>query len=254
MPVAEKAYDFRPNGGACARIPRMSESKRAQPPFAVLWDLDGVLVDTRRYHFGAFRRLLEERGQSLSEERFQELFGLRNEEILPHLIPGLSEEDVAPLSDRKEDYFRESLPDRVPALPGAEELVRELAGRGVPQAIASSTPCENIEAIVDRLGLPLKVYVGSEDVDRGKPYPDVFLAAAAKLAVPAWMCVVVEDAQAGVEAARRAAMASLAVATTWPAADLAEADRVVESLEEVTAGDLAQLALRRPDAGRRDTD
>jgi beta-phosphoglucomutase len=232
----------------------MSANQNVQPPFAVLWDLDGVLVNTRQYHFDAFRRLLDERGQNLSEEQFQSLFGLRNEEILPRLIPGLSNEEIAPLSERKEEYFRESLPERIPALPGAERLIRELADHGVAQAVASSTPCENIKAIVGRLNLPLEVYVGAENVEWAKPHPDVFLAAAAKLAVPPWMCVVVEDAQAGIEAARRAAMASLAVATTWPAEELTGADRVVKSLEEVSTGDLALLALRRPNGGPGETE
>jgi beta-phosphoglucomutase len=232
----------------------MSTHRSAQPPFAVLWDLDGVLVDTRRHHFDAFRRLLQDRDITLTEEQFQAVFGLRNEEILPRLIPDLPDEEIAPLSDRKEDYFRKSLPGSIPLLPGAERLVRELADQQIPQAVASSTPCENIEAIVGRLGLPLKVYVGAEDVEQGKPHPDVFLAAAAKLGMPAWLCVVVEDAQAGVEAARRAAMASLAVASTWPAEELAEAGRVVQSLEEVSAQDLAQLALRRPDQRDRETE
>jgi beta-phosphoglucomutase len=232
----------------------MSASQHAQPPFAVLWDLDGVLVDTREHHLAAFRRILDERGEGLSEEQFQSLFGLRNEEILPRLIPDLPEGEIAPLSERKEEYFRESLPERIPALPGAERLIRELADHGVAQAVASSTPCENIKAIVGRLNLPLEVYVGAEDVERGKPHPDVFLAAAAKLAVPPWMCVVVEDARAGIEAARRAAMASLAVATTWPAEELTGADRVVKSLEEVSTGDLALLALRRPNGGPGETE
>jgi len=220
------------------------ETGRGKPPFAVLWDLDGVLVDTSQYHFAAWRRLLAEFGKQLSESEFRATFGLRNTEILPRWLPNLSHEEVEELSKRKESYFQEVLPERIPMLPGAERLVRELAARGIAQAVASSTPRANLEAILSRLRLPISVWVAAEDVARGKPAPDVFLEAAERLGMPPHRCVVVEDAVAGVEGAHRAGMACLAVATTWPRDQLRGADRVVESLEEVSVEDLRRLAPR----------
>ncbi len=221
-------------------------------PFAVLWDLDGVLVDTSRYHFEAWRRLMAEAGRGLSEEQFRASFGRRNSEILPRWLPGASESEVERLSERKEAIFRELLPERVPLLPGVERLVTELAAAGIPQAIASSTPRRNLEVILPRLRLPLTEYVAAEDVAEGKPDPEVFLKAAEKLAVPPERCVVVEDAVAGVEAARRAGMACLAVATTWPRERLSGADLVVDSLERVSVEQLRSLVEDRRKAGGRD--
>ena len=216
-----------------------------EPAFAVLWDLDGVLVDTSQYHYAAWRRLMREHGRDLSWEEFQATFGMRNSEILPRLLPGISREEVERLSDRKESYFRDLLPERIPLLPGVERLVRELAAEGIPQAVASSTTRANLEAILSRLHLPLAVYVAAEDVADGKPSPEVFLRAAERLGVPPDRCIVVEDSVAGVEAARRAGMSSLAVATTWPADRLSGADAVVESLEGVSVQDLERIVMQK---------
>ena len=234
-----------PTADGCATILRMTTNPDTQQDFAVLWDLDGVLVDTSQYHFPAWRRLFKELGKELTREQFQSTFGMRDSEILARLAPGLSEEEIERLSARKEGYFREMLPEKIEPLPGAERLVTNLAAAGVPQAVASSTPRANLDALLPRLHLPIEICVGAEDVEHGKPDPQVFLSAAAKLGMPPWRCVVVEDAVAGIEAARRAGMASVAVATTWPIDRLDEADTVVRSLEELSTEDLQALALGR---------
>ncbi len=124
-------------------------------------------------------------------------------------------------------------------------MVDDLAAKGVPQAVASSTSRANLEVVLPKLGLPLSVFVTAEDVEAGKPAPDVFLKGSERLGVPPARCVVVEDALAGVEAAKKAGMACLAVATTWPADRLSGADLVVESLEEASVQTLERLALVR---------
>ncbi|MHB1160890.1 MAG: HAD family hydrolase [Chloroflexota bacterium] len=228
--------------------PKAGEAK-AQPPFAVLWDLDGVLVDTSRYHFESWRRAMSECGKELSEKEFRATFGQRNLEILRRWLPGLSEPEMVRLSERKESYFRELLPERIPLMPGVERLVTELADAGVPQAVASSTPRSNLEEILPRLALPLTESVAAEDVSHGKPDPEVFLKAAEKLGVAADSCLVVEDAVAGVEAARRAGMACLGVAGNWPPEQLAGADEVVDSLEQIAVADMMRLVQQRRAAG-----
>ncbi|MGE5619644.1 MAG: HAD family hydrolase [Sphingomonadaceae bacterium] len=215
-----------------------------QPPFAVLWDLDGVLVDTSRYHFEAWRRLMAEHGRKISEDEHRATFGMRNLDILRRWLHGTDEAEMQRLAERKERYFRDLLPERIPLMPGVERLVKELAATGIPQIVASSTPRANIEEILSRLHLPLTEFVAAEDVSRGKPDPEVFLKAAEKLGMPVDRCLVVEDAVAGVEAARRAGMACLAVASTWPAEDLLGADLVVDSLEAVSVEEMLRLVQR----------
>lgn len=202
---------------------------------AVLWDLDGVLVDSARFHFEAYRDLLGSLGRSLAEEEFQQLFGQRNEEILRRLLgPGLSDEEIARLGQRKEELFRAQIQGRVEALPGAEDLVRRLNRAGLRQAIVSSTPHQNIKLVLASLNLNghFDAVVGAEDVQRGKPDPQGFLLGAQRLGVEPRQCVVLEDAPKGVAAAKAAGMLCIAVATTRPTVSLTAADLVVPSLTD----------------------
>jgi len=148
------------------------------------------------------------------------------------------------LSNRKETYFREFIRDTVKALPGAIELLSALHDAGYAQALASSTPLENIELISKVLGLRryISVLVSGEMVPRGKPAPDIFLKAATELEVEPTRCLVIEDAVAGVEAAHAAGMRCIAVAGDRDLAGLRAAELMVKDLREVTVERLRELA------------
>lgn len=208
------------------------------PARAILWDLDGVLVDSAAYHFEAFRRLMAELGRTLEEDYFrQRLLGLRNEDILRHILGELPPDKLSSLAQRKEHIFRSLIVGRVEPLPGARELVLAAMRHGLRQAVVSSTPRENVRLVLRSLRLEdaFSVVVAEEDVRRGKPDPEGFLLGAQRLAVPPPACVVVEDAPEGVEAAKRAGMRCLAVATTRPPQMLSQADLVVPSLADPAA-------------------
>ncbi|RAQ94428.1 HAD family hydrolase [Thermogemmatispora tikiterensis] len=212
---------------------------------AVIWDLDGVIIDSAQAHFRAWQRLAQEEGWRLSEEEFRATFGMRNDRIIPLLWGEMPPERVRALSERKEAYFRELVrqnPHSL-ALPGALELLQAVHEAGIAQALASSTPPENIALISELLGLQryLQVLISGEMVERGKPAPDISLKAAEALQVPPSACVVIEDAVAGIEAAHAAGMRCLAVATTREPEALREADLVVHSLTEVTVERLRAL-------------
>ncbi|WP_069801298.1 HAD family hydrolase [Thermogemmatispora onikobensis] len=212
---------------------------------AVIWDLDGVIIDSAQAHFRAWQRLAQEEGWTLSEEDFRATFGMRNDRILPLLWGEMPPERIRALSERKEAYFRELVrqnPQSL-ALPGALELLQAVHEAGIAQALASSTPPENIALISELLGLQryLQVLISGEMVERGKPAPDIFLKAAEALQVPPSACVVIEDAVAGIEAAHAAGMRCLAVATTREPEALDEADLVVRSLSEVNVERLRAL-------------
>ena len=200
----------------------------------MIWDLDGVLVDSARFHYEAFRQLMQEMGKDLGEAEFRRLFGLRNETILRELSGELSPSEMGALATRKEEIFRGRIAGRVRPLPGAKDLVSRLSAAGIPQAIASSTPRANIELILRSLGLAraFAAVVGEEDVWVGKPDPEGFLTAARQLGVPPEGCVVLEDAPEGLAAARAAGMRSIGVATTRRPEQLSEADLVVRTLED----------------------
>jgi beta-phosphoglucomutase family hydrolase len=214
----------------------MTAAKLALSPVegAVLWDLDGVLVDSTRFHYEAYRRLLAESGRDISFDEFRNLIGLRNEAILQRLLGELPPQEVERLGERKEEFFRELIAGKVEALPGAAGLARRLSESGVLMAIVSSTPRVNVELILGSLGLggAFAVVVGAEDASRGKPHPEGFLTAAERLGVAPVHCVVLEDAPEGIQGAKAAGMRCIGVATTRPPARLREADLVVERLDD----------------------
>lgn len=210
------------------------------PPRAVLWDLDGTLIDSRDQHWRSWRDTLAADGIALTEAQFAATFGQRNDAILTAWLGrAASHELIARIGDEKERRFR-VLVEREGAvlLPGVVEWVTRLGDAGWLQAIASSAPRRNVEVQHAALGLEgrFTALVSAEDVHRGKPDPEVFLVAAARLNVPARRCVVVEDAAPGVEAARRAGMRSIGVGRGAGSA----ADVTVASLE-----DLAPEAFER---------
>jgi beta-phosphoglucomutase len=202
---------------------------------AVIWDLDGVVIDSAYEHRLAWQRLAREEGVTFTDADFWSTFGKRNDDIIPQIWGSLSAEQLKALADRKEAYFRELIRERAVPLPGAMELMRELHEAGFPQALASSTPIENIQLISDVLGLKryLSVLVSGETVARGKPAPDIFLKAASELHMhPSW-CVVIEDAVAGVQAAHAAGMRCIAVVGNRDLPGLREAELMVKDLTEV---------------------
>jgi HAD superfamily hydrolase (TIGR01509 family) len=202
---------------------------------ALLWDLDGVLVDSGRFHYQAYRQMLAERDIDLSAERFfGELIGLRNYDILQKVIGNLSRDEAERLAAKKEDIFRRLVAGDVEPLPGARELVLQARRESIHQAIVSSTPRENVRLILESLELEnaFSVIVGEEDAKEGKPDPEGFTNAAVRLAITAADCIVLEDAPEGVQAGKSAGMRVIAVATTREPDRLSEADLVVESLED----------------------
>ena len=211
---------------------------------AVIWDLDGVIIDSADAHRRAWQRLAREEGVTFTDADFWATFGKRNDAILAELWGPLPPEQVKALADRKETYFRELIRETAAPLPGAMELMRGLHEAGFRQALASSTPTENIELISEVLGLKqyLTELVSGETVPHGKPAPDIFLKAAKELDVDPSVCLVIEDAVAGVEAAHAGGMRCIAVAGNRDLPGLRKAELMVKSLTEVDVERIRNLA------------
>ena len=204
---------------------------------AILWDMDGVLVNSMEFHYQAYREVLAEFGRDLPREEYlTSLIGLRNYIILRRLLGDLPQEEIERLMSAKEEAFRRRVRGNVKPLPGAAELVQRAHEAELKQAIVSSTPCENIELVVDSLGLRLMFHtlVGEEDAQHGKPDPEGFLVAGEGLSVSPRECVVLEDAPEGIAGGKAAGMRCIGVTTTRQAEKLIEAgaDLVVASLED----------------------
>ncbi len=213
------------------------------PNHAVLWDMDGVLVNTGELHYRSWKEALAEVGTPFSHEQFTATFGMNNAGILETVYgEDLTPELYEQISTRKEVSFREMVKGNAELLPGADILLDRFTSLGMKQAIASSAPLENIDVLVGELniGQYFDALVSGADMP-GKPDPSVFLHSARNLGVEIDNCIVIEDAIAGVEGARRAGMKCIAVTTTNPAEALAQADHVVESLHLVDEQTISTL-------------
>lgn len=182
---------------------------------AVLWDMDGTLVDSEEFHWLSWRDTMAQERVPVTHSQFLATFGQRNDAILPQWLGGSATPDrIQRIGDAKESLYRKLVRERgLRPLPGAKEWVARLHQEGWRQAIASSAPRANVEVVLEVTGMAayFDVIVSAEDVTAGKPDPQVFLKAADHLGIPPSRCIVVEDAAAGVEAAHRASMRSIGV-------------------------------------------
>lgn len=224
---------------------RRAASAVASQPRAVLWDLDGTLVDSSAYHWHAWEGVMSEEGVHITELDFKATFGQRNDTILEAWLgPDADPEQVQRVGEAKEARYRALLAEGgIAPLAGAADWVAALHAAGWRQAIASSAPKLNVETVCGALAFTdlIEAVVGAEDVRTGKPDPEVFLTAAARLDVSPELCIVVEDAEAGVEAARRAGMRSIGVGSGAVQA----ADLVIPSLADLSRDAFDRLVAPR---------
>lgn len=200
---------------------------------AFIFDLDGVITDTAELHYQAWQRMANEEGYYFDREINEQLRGVSREASLKIILDGreIGEEKFADLMKRKNDYYVDLL-NTISAkdvLPGIEQFLLELNARGIKVALASAS--KNARPILHRLGLTsLFDAIGDGwSVQRSKPAPDVFIHAAGQVGVNADECIVVEDAEAGVDAAKEAGMRVVGIGpdervghATWRFEDTAE--------------------------------
>ena len=188
-------------------------------PIGVIFDMDGVLIDSARPHFESWRMLAAEQGTTVTEAQFGATFGRQNNDIIPLLFGAVDADDLARLADRKEALYRDLVREDPPLVPGASALLAGLSAAGAQLAIGSSGPMANIQLVVEALGAQewIRSIVSGDDVTRGKPDPQVFEMAARRLSLPPGRCVVIEDAPVGIQAAKAAGAKAIAVLLCHPA-------------------------------------
>tara|TARA_R110000850_G_scaffold272452_1_gene407637 strand:+ start:1739 stop:2431 length:693 start_codon:yes stop_codon:yes gene_type:complete len=224
--------------------------EQSSSPIGVVFDLDGVLIDSHSQHERSWFQLADDIDKPLTQEQFKTSFGMRNEMCIPDVFGWTTPDDheqIRELGDRKESLYRKLLAsDGLVPLPGVIALLESLKSTGIPISLGSSTSRKNIEVCFSSTGLDQYFgshYTGAEDVDKGKPSPDVFLKAAEKIDRIPVRCLVIEDAHVGIEAGIAAGMKTIAVTTTHPRESFADsgADLIVDSLEELNAEVVATL-------------
>jgi beta-phosphoglucomutase len=217
-------------------------------PAAVIFDMDGVLIDSYHAHLQSWQEVARVEGLQISEEQFAATFGNTSRESIPRLWPDrhLTDHQIKDFDHRKEAAFRRIIAAQFPVMPGAIELLDSLHEAGLLLAIGSSGPPANVDQVLDKLEIRplLSAVVTGADVSRGKPDPQVFLIAAQRLGVLPSRCVVVEDAALGVEAAHAADMKAIGLASTGRTRQsFAAADLVVDRLAEITPATVRRVLL-----------
>ena len=213
----------------------------------VIFDMDGVLTDSEPLINAAAIAMFRELGLEVQPEDFLPFVGTGENRY----IGGVAEQhhfplDIPAAKRRTYEIYLQLVPTQLKAFPGARELVRACRQAGLRLAVASSADEVKITANLRQIGLPPDTWdavVTGEDVEAKKPAPDIFLLAAARLALAPAQCVVVEDAVNGVQAAKAAGMRCLAVAQTFPAAQLQGADVVRPDITQVSLSDLGGLEI-----------
>ena len=221
------------------------------PTHGVIFDVDGVLVDSYDAHYESWLGLGRERGFTMTPEQFVSTFGRTSREVIRECWPELatSDEAIRELDERKEAVYRDLLAQKFPAMDGARELIDALAEAGFALAVGSSAPPANVEQTLDQLGRREKfqAVVTGTDVQFGKPNPQVFLIGAARLGLPPSHCLVIEDAPAGVEAAHAGGFVCVGLLSKGRTeAQLREADHLVRSLRELSPERIARMIESGP--------
>ena len=209
---------------------------------AVIFDMDGVLTDSEPLINTAAVVMFRELGMSVEPEDFIPFVGTGENRY----IGGVAEKygfeiDIPSAKKRTYEIYLELVPEKLDAFPGARDLVLECRRTGLKTAVASSADAVKIEANLRKIGLPTDSWdavVTGEDVERRKPEPDIFFAAAQCLELAPRCCTVVEDALNGIKAAKAAGMRCVAVEQTFPAQQLQGADVIRKSIADVSIADL----------------
>lgn len=214
-----------------------------KPPFGVIFDLDGVIVKTDKYHRQGWQRLADELGIEFTEEQARRTRGVdRMASLRVVLGPdhGFTEAQMREFADRKNAYYTESIQQINPEdiLPGTMNRLSELDAHGIPMAIGSAS--KNAAVVLERLEIAHRFHavVTGHDFERGKPAPDVFLTAAVRMGMPPDRCLVFEDAESGIQAAHAGGMRAIGIGQPD---ELPGAEIVVHSLDDINYDKMAAL-------------
>ena len=219
----------------------------AEADVGVIFDMDGVLIDSAEAHFESWRVLAAECNVEVTRAQFEATFGRRNPEIIPALFLEQSAEGIKRLADRKESIFRRSVRSNPPIVEGAIELMRGVREAGARVAVGSSAPRENIDFILDAMGvldadIVSDIVSGAEGAN-GKLDRQVFTLNCERMGLPASRCVAVEDAPAGIQAARAAGTRAVAVLIYHPSEAFDGADLLVDRLADLSVAKLLSLVM-----------
>ena len=217
--------------------------------FAVIFDMDGVIVDTNPYHKISLKQFCEKYGYRLNEEDLiGKIYGRTNNEWIQNIFGPLPKERILELGEEKEAMFRALYKDVIKPLSGLDNFLKELEDRNIPKAIGTSAPRSNVDFVLEHTHLRkyFTTILDQSDVEHGKPNPEIYLKVADRLGFPPQQCIVFEDSLSGVESAQRAGAKVVGVTTTHSHEELAHTDLTISDFTELEPLELYRRIFERP--------
>jgi len=205
---------------------------------AVIFDMDGVIIDNTPYHVRAWEKFAERYNLELLTEQFkQELLGKSTESILKQLFrQDLSQEKIAEYTEKKDSIYFETYKENISAAEGLLEFIDLLKEKNITMGVATSETREIAHSVLQKAGVKqyFKVIVTGDDVENLKPNPEIYLSAAEGVGETPADCIAIEDTPSGIQSAKGAGMEVIGITTTYPAERISEADFIIKSFVELT--------------------
>lgn len=214
--------------------------------FGVIFDLDGVIVDSNPTHTVALRQFCAQHGHQLSDEELKaKIYGRANKDWLPDIFGDrMTASEYKQLAEEKEALFRQLFAPIIKPLNGLVAFLERLAQQHIPRAVASSAPPENVDYVLEKTGTKkyFEIILNENSIRKGKPDPEIYLKTARLLQLPPAQCAVFEDAWSGIRAARAAGCKVIGVTTTHTREEFESVtDLVIANFEEIEPEDLRRL-------------
>ena len=217
----------------------------APSSFAVIFDLDGVVVDNLHYHWLAWEAFCRAHDVWMDEKNFlQKYNGRVNAEILDDVFQKpLSEEEHAQFEKEKENYYRELYHPKLTLIPGLREFLEKLRNQNIPIGLGTAAPKDNVDFVLDTANIRSYFSVISDASGnvRGKPHPDIYTVAIQKLGINPGQCIVFEDSEFGIAAGLAAGAHVVALATTNPRERLGDAEMIIDDFTQISVDELHRL-------------
>ncbi len=234
-------------------IPKNSfpeQNSQSAPDFAVIFDMDGVIVDSNPYHKIALRQFCRKHGRELSDEELKtRIFGRTNRDWLTEFFHGkLSEQQFREFEEEKESLFREIILPHIRPVKGLIPFLEKLRSQGVVRAVATSAPRTNVEFTLNHTatGKYFSTIIYGDMVQHSKPHPEIYLKTARAIGFEPGNCIVIEDSLSGIEAAQKAGCRVIGITTTHTGEELAHTDRVIDHFEDIRISEFGAILLKPP--------